>query len=263
MPPALIALLALVILDVLYVFLCLDGGYSARETLANAFTMMVADGLRRLTFVWRLGIFSALHALAPVQLPLTVGWVALCYVLIDLTYYCKHRFFLHGTGFGWSIHSAHHSSTEVNISTSARTSWIQRVLGDFFFAPLVLLGFPPLAVMLLMELNMFTLTWVHTRIRGRFGLLEYVLNTPSAHRVHHAVSRRVSSCNYGAHFLVWDRLLGTYTPEPDTELVYGIEEGPRGHNPFRIQFLGMWEYLRALARREPQQLALPEAGRDR
>ena len=239
------AFAALAAIDALYLFLFLDGAYRLKETATNAFTFVVAEGLRRTTFVWRLAAFTALHTLAPTELPLTAGWLAVCYVGIDFTYYWKHRL-LHETGLGWSMHSTHHSSSELNLSTAMRTNWLQRILEDAIFAWLTVVGFHPLLVLMFAEVNLFTLTWVHTRIRGRWGIVEYVLNTPAAHRVHHANTQELSSCNYGATFLVWDRLFGTYRAEPQTEVVYGLEEGSRGYNPLRVQFSGMWEFLRSL-----------------
>jgi len=53
--------------------------------------------------------------------------------------------------------------------------------------------------------------------------VEAVMNTPSHHRVHHAVNPRYLDRNYAGVFIVWDRLFGTFEPERDDDRPrYGI-----------------------------------------
>ena len=52
--------------------------------------------------------------------------------------------------------------------------------------------------------------WIHTRLIGRLGPLEWVLNTPSHHRVHHGRNPRYIDRNHGGTLIVWDRLFGTF-----------------------------------------------------
>jgi len=56
---------------------------------------------------------------------------------------------------------------------------------------------------------------IHTRLIGRLGWIEYVLVTPSAHRVHHGKNEIYLDRNYGKCFIVWDMLFGTYQPETE------------------------------------------------
>jgi sterol desaturase/sphingolipid hydroxylase (fatty acid hydroxylase superfamily) len=46
-------------------------------------------------------------------------------------------------------------------------------------------------------------------------VLRTVLVTPDMHRVHHSVIRRETDSNFGFNFAFWDRLCGTYRPQPE------------------------------------------------
>jgi alkylglycerol monooxygenase len=72
--------------------------------------------------------------------------------------------------------------------------------------------------------------WIHTELIGRTGPLERLLNTPSHHRVHHAIDREYLDKNYGGIFIVWDRLFGTFAAEA-RHPTYGITKPLRSFNP--------------------------------
>jgi hypothetical protein len=77
---------------------------------------------------------------------------------------------------------------------------------------------------------------------GRLAWLDPWLNTPSNHRVHHALLPGGVRRNYGSNFMLWDRLFGTYAPESGP-LVFGTDDAaPDVLNPLRIQFEGLWRY---------------------
>jgi sterol desaturase/sphingolipid hydroxylase (fatty acid hydroxylase superfamily) len=111
---------------------------------------------------------------------------------------------------------------------------------------LVLLGAPPLAVFIAVELNHASQLWCHTEIIGRIPWLDRFLNTPSNHRVHHARDRSFADSNYGATFMVWDKLFGTYRAEPLAPLPLGWAEPYAGANPFVIQFRGLLEWMKSV-----------------
>jgi len=49
--------------------------------------------------------------------------------------------------------------------------------------------------------------------------------------------------------IIYDRLFGTY--EPETEKVkYGVTSGFIGHNPLKINFLPLWNFLKGNLKRE-------------
>lgn len=221
--------------------------WTLKESLANFFILGVGHGSRMVTLPWRFAVFSAVYVVSPLRVATTALTAVACYVALDLIYYWKHRW-LHQTAIGWSMHSVHHSSTELNLTTSIRSSWLQRLLDDFFYLPLAALGFEPLLVLVIADLNLTSQFWIHTRVIGRLGPLEWVLNTPSSHRVHHASDRALADKNYGSTLIVWDRIFGTYAAEPPTEPAYGTDAGFLGNDPLRIQFVGLRDYFRGLSR---------------
>ena len=92
--------------------------------------------------------------------------------------------------------------------------------------------------------------FLHTEAIGRLGRFEgKLLNTPSAHRVHHGRNRQYIDKNYAGVFIVWDRLFGTYEPEVE-RVQYGVTTGFVGHNPLVVQFQPLWKYIRGEWRRE-------------
>ncbi len=219
--------------------------WTFKESLSNVFILWVGQGSRMLTFAWRYGVFAAVHTVSPLRIETTVLTSLVCYLGLDCIYYWKHRW-LHETAIGWSMHSVHHSSVELNLTTSLRSSWVQRLLDDFFYLPLAAIGFSPLLVLVIADLNLFSQFWIHTRVIGRLGPLEWFLNTPSSHRVHHAEARPLADKNYGSTLIVWDRLFGTFASEPAPEPSYGTEMGFVGHDPLKVQLAGHVAYFRAL-----------------
>src|SRR5262249_7893776 len=88
--------------------------------------------------------------------------------------------------------------------------------------------------------------WIHTRTIGRLGPLEAVLNTPSHHRVHHGANPEYLDRNYGAVFIIWDRMFGTFAPEAG-EVRYGITTPLRSFHPVWAPVHYLWDLGRAAA----------------
>jgi hypothetical protein len=69
-------------------------------------------------------------------------------------------------------------------------------------------------------LNLIYQFFLHTRWVPKLGPLEWLLNTPSHHRVHHGVNPQYIDKNYGGMLVIWDRLFASFTPEAEAP-VYG------------------------------------------
>jgi sterol desaturase/sphingolipid hydroxylase (fatty acid hydroxylase superfamily) len=147
-------------------------------------------------------------------------------------------------GWFWANHSVHHSANELNLSAAYRIGVLGRLSGTaFFFVPLVWLGFPPKIVFQLLSINLLYQFWIHATWIPKLGWLEYVFNTPSAHRVHHAANLHYLDANYGGVLIVFDRLFGTYTAErDDLPCRYGLVKPMTSYNPLRIEFT-QWALL--------------------
>ncbi|MGB3500029.1 MAG: sterol desaturase family protein [Mesorhizobium sp.] len=177
----------------------------------------------------------------------TAWWVLLIAFLIDdLRYYAYHRI-AHRVRWVWAEHVNHHSSQHYNLSTALRQSWTGLFTGMFVLqAPLVLLGFHPAVILFVFGFNLVWQFWIHTETIGKLPRwFEFIFNTPSHHRVHHATNARYLDANYAGTLIIWDRMFGTFVPEEETDLPrYGIVKNLGTFNPLRVAFheyVGIWK----------------------
>jgi sterol desaturase/sphingolipid hydroxylase (fatty acid hydroxylase superfamily) len=116
-----------------------------------------------------------------------------------------------------------------------------------FFAPLIWLGFPPIAVVATLGANLLYQFWLHAPWMPRLGPLEWVFNTPTHHKVHHASNVEYLDCNYGGVLIVFDRLFGTFVDlRDDVPPCYGLTAPLLSHNPLRIATHGWWSLMKSL-----------------
>jgi sterol desaturase/sphingolipid hydroxylase (fatty acid hydroxylase superfamily) len=194
-------------------------------------------------------LFYQLYAVSPFSQVLQGQWWAwpLLFVLDDFIYYWFHRA-NHEIRLFWAGHQAHHSATLMNFGTALRQGVGERLHKYFFWLPLPLLGFDPVMVLSMISLNLIYQFWVHTESIDRLpAWIEFVMNTPSHHRVHHASNVRYLDCNHGGVLIIWDRWFGTFSGESsDTPLQYGLTKNFEGYNPLRYAVAGyqsLWQDL--------------------
>lgn len=148
-----------------------------------------------------------------------VYWVAL-FFLVDFAYYWAHRM-SHEINLFWGGHVVHHQSEEYNLSVALRQSSFQVVWTFAFNLPLALLGFKTLDLALMAALNTLYQFWIHTDTIKKLGFLEYFLNTPSHHRVHHGRDPKYIDKNHAGSLIIWDKMFGTFQAEEEPP-TYGI-----------------------------------------
>jgi sterol desaturase/sphingolipid hydroxylase (fatty acid hydroxylase superfamily) len=161
------------------------------------------------------------------------SWIVLLFAE-DCCYYWFHRVH-HEVRFLWACHVNHHSSQYFNFSTALRQPLLTPLSGPLFWAPLPLLGFSPAMVLIAQSWSLFYQFWLHTEAVDRLGPLEWFLNTPSHHRVHHGKNVPYLDKNHGGIFIIWDRLFGTFAPEAE-RVVYGLTKDIQTFHPARISF---------------------------
>lgn len=187
-------------------------------------------------FFWNV-VFIALLTLAYNNGPKLVGsgwqWWIVLVLLDDFTYYWWHRL-SHEIRFLWASHVVHHSSERYHLATALRQSWTSPLTETPFWLPIAFIGFTPHMILLQMSLNLIYQYWVHTETIRTIGPLEYIMNTPSHHRVHHGSNPQYVDKNYGGIFIVWDRLFGTFEPEVE-KVRYGLTKNLNTFNWFKIQ----------------------------
>lgn len=147
------------------------------------------------------------------------NWLFLL-LLTDFIWYWYHRFG-HEINLLWGLHIVHHQSPEFNYTASVRITVFQAAARTCFWAILPIIGFSaPMITSILIVHGLYPF-FVHTRVIGKLGWLEYVFVTPSHHRVHHASNEQYLDKNYGDVLIIWDKLFGTFTEEKE-EPVYGL-----------------------------------------
>jgi sterol desaturase/sphingolipid hydroxylase (fatty acid hydroxylase superfamily) len=214
------------------------GDFETRDTLTSLLmgTGNVAAGLllgfvsiTALMWVWQFRFFDlGLH-----------WWVfIIAFIFDDLRYYCYHRI-AHRVRWVWAEHVNHHSSQHYNLSTALRQSWTGQITGMFVLqVPMVLLGFHPAVIAFVYGFNLVYQFWIHTEAIGKMWRpFEFIFNTPSHHRVHHATNPRYLDANYAGTLIIWDRMFGTFVEELDEDMPrYGIVKNIGTFNPLRVAF---------------------------
>lgn len=191
------------------------------------------------TFIYQNGRF--------INLPENAWWVWLgTLILFDYIYYWAHRLG-HEWNYMWGAHIVHHQSREFNLSVALRQSWIHNLLSFFMFLPLALIGIHPLVMIGVGAFTTLFQYWIHTKaIRRMPRWFEFIFNTPSHHRVHHATNPQYIDKNYAATFILWDRLHNTYAEEVE-EPVYGITKPFNSLNPLWANlhyYKEMWQGMK-------------------
>jgi sterol desaturase/sphingolipid hydroxylase (fatty acid hydroxylase superfamily) len=217
-----------------------DGAETAASVgvaLGDVASRLLTGGFAAVPFLW-------LYQHRLFDIPHNSGWSLLALFLgVEFCYYWFHRA-SHRVRWLWATHAVHHSATCFNLSAAIRLGWTGQLTGAFvFFLPLAWLGFNPLAIGATIFLGLLYQFFLHTSLTVTLGPLEWLLNTPAHHRVHHASNETCLDRNYGSVLILWDRLFGTFAQPPQHEpLRFGLKGRVAGTNVFGIAF-GEWARL--------------------
>lgn len=186
--------------------------YSVKDTATN-FTLSALTGAS--AFVMRgisLVILTIFFSWSPLNFSHSiVYWVSLL-LLVDISHYWLHRLG-HSCRLFWAVHVNHHSSEHFNFSVGFRSGVLEPFYSFLFFIPIALLGFRPIDILFIYAVGQVWAVLTHTEKINKLGWLEYILVTPSHHRVHHASNPKYLDKNMGTVFIIWDKLFGTFQPE--------------------------------------------------
>ncbi|MFT3856257.1 MAG: sterol desaturase family protein [Aquabacterium sp.] len=201
------------------------------------------------------GLFAAAivtwcHEQRVATIPSNVWTVLLLLVLGDLCIYVNHRL-NHRVRFFWATHALHHSSEYMNLTTAMRRSALTLFVGASWvtYLPLVLIGFDPGWMMFVMAVNLIYQYFLHTQWVPRLHpLIEFIFNTPSHHRVHHARNAGYIDRNYGGILIIFDRMFGTFAQEESSQPPdYGAIHRPGSFNPLWLtvhEGLALWQDMK-------------------
>ena len=234
--------LVLIIVEISYGVWKNDLKHSYMDTissLSSGFTNLMVDILGLGIIIVSYPFFY--ERLKVIELEESILLYFIAFVCVDFASYCHHRL-KHSINIFWNMHVIHHSSEEFNLACALRQSITNNLgIGILFLVPAALLGVPPKMISILGPLHLFGQFWYHTRHIGKLGWLEYILVTPSQHRVHHAINKEYIDKNLAAIFCIWDRAFGTFQEElDDVPCVYGTLKPVRTWNPILINFQHLW-----------------------
>lgn len=174
-------------------------------------------------------------------------WWAWILVLFadDFTFYWHHRL-SHEIRVLWAAHVNHHSSQKMNLGTALRQSWAEQLYKYIWWLWLPLIGFQPLMIFVMMSISLIYQFFQHTELVRKFPKpIEFIFNTPSHHRAHHAVNPRYLDQNHAGILIIWDRLFGTFAEEIEEDKpVYGITNNINSYNILYIashEFQNLWK----------------------
>jgi len=165
----------------------------------------------------------------------------LAVIVLDLAIYLQHVMF-HAVPALWQLHMVHHTDLDFDVTTGTRFHPVEIILSMLIkFSVISVLGASAAAVLIFEVLLNATAMFNHSNVTlpaGLDRLLRLIIVTPDMHRVHHSVIKDETNSNFGFNLPWWDRLLGTYRPQPT-----GGQRGMTiGLRPFR----------------DPAQLTLPK-----
>jgi sterol desaturase/sphingolipid hydroxylase (fatty acid hydroxylase superfamily) len=230
--------LGAIALEVAWYLLVRRRSYPWRETLASVgvFLLRIPEKLLKPVVVLPLAYLAWSHRFITIPLNTAWGWAALFFG-VEIAYYWMHRY-SHEVRWLWASHLVHHTPEQIHLASAFRLGATELLSGNWlFYFPLYVLGLNPIAVGAMLGINLFYQFWLHTDIVGSLGPLEWILNTPAHHRVHHASNGEYLDRNYGGILIIWDRLFGTFVQErPEAPVVYGLVDSLGTLNPITITF---------------------------
>lgn len=199
-------------------------------------------------------VIFQLHEISPLRDVVERQWWAwtILFLLDDVTYYWFHRL-NHQVRIFWAGHVSHHSAIRMHYVTALRQGVGERIHKYVFWLPLPLLGFDALMVFMMMSINLFYQFWTHTELIKKLPKpIEWLFNTPSHHRVHHASNNRYLDRNHAGVFILWDRLFGSFSQEVDHDPPrYGLTQNLNNHAPLHVvghEYAAIWRDIKRATR---------------
>lgn len=212
--------------ELLFSHLSRQESYTWKNTWQNIYLMLLNSGVDLLFRAIYIGIILSFffdhRVIGSIQNP-WIYW-GLLIVFEDFMYYWLHRVD-HHCRFFWATHVTHHSSNKFNLTVGFRSSVMEPLYRFVYFIPLALFGFRPVDIAFIYSCTQIWGILVHTEKINKLGWLEYILVTPSHHRVHHASNPKYLDKNMGMFLIIWDKLFGTFQPELPPDAYHPIKYG--------------------------------------
>lgn len=220
--------------------------YKTKDVISNIYLALCNYGLDFLMKGISMAVMFFFYHYRVFNWEFNIWYFVAVFVLQDFAYYVLH-YVDHKSRMFWAVHITHHSSEEFNITTGFRSPVFQPLYRYLYFSPLAFLGFNPWHIMLAYSVLQVYGTWVHTQTVKSMGILEYILVTPSHHRVHHACNIRYLDRNMGMALIIWDKIFGTFEKEvPEVPVKFGIYPKMEDTGPVNLIFYEWKKIVRDL-----------------
>lgn len=230
-----------------------DSVYSVKGTVSN-----IVNALIMKLFILDIGLVTFMGYMVFIrkQLPdMSIFYgeniisFLLCSIIIDFTFYWWHRAH-HYFEILWMLHFVHHSDTKINMSTSYRLSFLEKISNIWVIAPAILLGYDPWFAVFCYYISSIYAFFTHSEYLKFPKFMSYVFVTPQNHIVHHLQNYAKSGMNFGIVFSIWDRLFDTFEEVGDDRVV-----GIKGYHetnfvkvqldPFVFYFSNLYKNLKS------------------
>lgn len=210
--------------------------YSAKGVFANVYLSTLNFGLDMLVMGFCFYVLNYFFQFHFFQIENVYAYWMVLLLAEDFMFYWLHRID-HFCRFFWAVHVTHHNSEEFNLTVGFRSSVFQPLYRYVYYIPIALMGFEAIDIMFMYAATQIYGILVHTQTIKNMGLLEYILVTPSHHRVHHASNIKYLDKNMGMFLIIWDKLFGTFQKEEEGNPVqYGLTSNINTYNPFKMVF---------------------------
>ena len=219
--------------------------YKFKDSAANITMGLGSVVIGLLTKTFAFFVFLWIYQFRLFEIPNTWWMWGLLLLADDVTFYWYHRA-AHQIRFFWAAHVQHHSSEHMNFSVALRQSWGEPFIKFLFYMWLPFIGFNPVYILIMQSISLVYQFFPHTKLVGKLGPLEWVFNSPSHHRVHHATQVQYLDKNHAGILIIWDRMFGTFQKEIEVP-IYGITENINTFSPLKIashEYVNLWQDIR-------------------
>ena len=219
--------------------------YKFKDSTANITMGLGSVVIGLLTKTFAFFVFLWIYQFRLFEIPNTWWMWGLLLLADDVTFYWYHRL-AHQIRFFWAAHVQHHSSEHMNFSVALRQSWGEPFIKFLFWIWLPFIGFNPVSILIMQAISLVYQFFPHTKLVGKLGPIEWIFNTPSHHRVHHATQVQYLDKNHAGILIIWDRIFGTFQKEIESP-TYGLTININSFSPLKIashEYISLWQDMR-------------------
>lgn len=221
--------------------------YNTKEAFGSLFVGLGNVGLNLAIKIGLIYAVVVIYNLVPWRMQFNWWTMIPCLLVYDFCSYWAHRI-SHFNRFFWATHVVHHTAEHYNLTVSFRLSWVQH-FKLLFFLPIALAGFHPVIFFIVHQIGVLFQFWQHTeQIKKLLPAIEWLIVTPSNHRVHHGSNEKYLDKNFGVIFIIWDRLLGTYQKEEERPVYGTVHKIKETLDPLYLNFHEYGDIVRDVKR---------------